>query len=330
MPDFKLGFLAIASELGAWGIVTQSSWPPDAALLAYLVAHGLASLLAATFAITFLPSAKPRLATLALMASGSYAVPIFGFVGLLFGVLLLRAYRHRQQPAEFESLQLPEFDPHQHPTSTFRQSGLRAFLGNSRAPTSSRLGALVSLQYVPGRVASPLLREVLTDPSEDIRLLAYGMLDNKEKRINQAIDEELKKFNAAEAASPSAQTAARRLSDLYWELVYQELALGDLRSHALERSRHYCEIVLACTPDDAALNLRHGQLLSARGEAEPATTAYYKALALGLPSTRVLPYLAELRFNQGNYADARRLMNELEAWDSLPRLQPVIAFWSAK
>ena len=330
MPDFKLALLAILGELSAWGMVTQTGWPPDVALLAYLVTHGLASLLAATFAIVFLPSSKPRLPTLMLMAAGSYAVPVLGFVGLVFGVLLLRAYRNHQRPAEFESLQLPEFDPHQHPTSAFRQSGLRAFLGNTRAPTASRLGALVSLQHVPGRVASPLLRDVLTDPTEDIRLLAYGMLDNKEKRINRAIDDELKRFNAADAHSPAGQAAARRLSDLYWELVYQELALGDLRTHALERSRHYCEIVLASSPDDAPLNLRHGQLLSARGDAELATTAYYKALALGLPSTRVLPYLAELRFKQGNYTDTRRLMNELEAWDSLPRLQPVIAFWTAK
>ena len=330
MPELKLGLLAILSELGAWGIATQAGLPPDAALLSYLIAHGLASVLAATFAIVFLPSARPRIPTLLLMAAGSYAVPVFGFIGILLGVMLLRFYRNRRRPEEFESLQLPEFDPHQHPTGAFRQSGLRAFLGNTRAPTSSRLGALVSLQYVPGRVASPLLRDVLTDPTEDIRLLAYGMLDNKEKRINQAIDEELKKFGMADRQTQAGQAAARRLSDLYWELVYQELAQGDLRDHALDRSRHYCEIALEGTPDDAALNLRLGQLLSASGQAEPATTAYYKALALGLPSTRVLPYLAELRFNQGKFADARRLMNELEAWDSLPRLQPIIAFWNAK
>lgn len=330
MPDFKIGLLAVLSELGAWAVATQAGLPPDAALVFYLIAHGIASFLAAVFAIVFLPSAHPRLPTLLLMATGSYAVPVFGFVGLLLGVLLLRAFRNRRPREEFESLQLPEFDPHQHPTGAFRQSGLRAFLGNTRAPTSSRLGALVSLQYVPGRVASPLLRDVLTDPTEDIRLLAYGMLDNKEKSINQAIDEELRKFKTAGTRTPTAQAAARRLSDLYWELVYQELVQGDLRAHALERSRHYCEIVLDSTPEDAALNLRHGQLLSARGEVDPAMDAYYKALALGLPSTRVLPYLAELRFNQGNFADARRLMNELESWDSLPRLQPVIAFWTTK
>lgn len=330
MPDFKLGFLAIISELAAWAIASHAGMPPDAALLAYLVAHGVASFLAASFATAFLPTARPRLPTLWLLAAGSYAVPVFGFIGLLLGVLLLRAYRNRRQPEEFESLQLPEFDPHQHPSGAFRQSGLRAFLGNARAPTPSRLGALASLQYVPGRVASPLLRDVLSDPTEDIRLLAYGMLDDKEKQINRAIDEELKKFNTTDGQTPALQAVARRLSDLYWELVYQELAQGDLRVHALERSRHYCEIALDGTPNDAALNLRHGQLLAARGDVELATAAYYKALAQGLPSTRVLPYLAELRFKQGNFADTRRLMNELESWDSLPRLQPVIAFWTAK
>jgi prephenate dehydrogenase len=64
--------------------------------------------------------------------------------------------------------------------------------------------------------------------------------------------------------------------------------------------------------------------------AEGAAAAYYKALALGLPSTRVLPYLAELRFDQGDYADAKRLMGDLASWASLPRLQPAIEYWNPR
>ena len=328
MPDFRLGILALLGEFGAWGIVAQAGWPADAALLAYLVVHAFASFLAAAFAIAFLPSARPRLPTLLLMAAGSYAVPVFGFVGLLFGVQILYAYGHRRRPAEFESLQLPEFDPHQQPNGTFRQSGLRSFLANTRAPMAARLGALVSLQYVPGRVASPLLRDVLTDPTEDIRLLAYGMLDNREKRINQGIDEELKKFNAADAESPTAQAAARRLSDLYWELVYQRLALGDLRQYAIDESLRYCEQVLAQHPASAAMILRRGRLRHEQGDYVAAEADYRQAQALGLPATRVLPYLAEARFEQRDFAGASRLVQELSAWNSLPRLRPIVDYWT--
>lgn len=338
LPSSKLGLYALTLELSAWSGGALLDSQSDSTLLWYLVLHGGASFLLASAAILVLPPsfARPRRAILLLMTGCSYAVPIFGFLGVLAGIVVLRTHRYRAKPEAFESLQLPQFDPHQRTTGGFRQSGLRSFLGNTQAPMASRMGALVALQYVSGRVASSLLRDVLTDPSEDIRLLAYGMLDNQEKRINQAIDEELRCLTEAikieGEAQPGAQTlaAARRLSDLYWELIYQEMVQGDLRTHAVAESSRYCEIVLRHAPEDAAINLRQGRLLHARHELKGAEIAYFRALDLGLPSTRVLPYLAELRFDQGDFAGARHLMSELSHWSSLPRLRPVIEYWKAQ
>lgn len=335
-PNTQLAFYAILLELAAWFGGDLVGRQPDTLLLWYLVLHGAASLLLASFVILLLPAAlaKPRRPVLLLLAACSYAVPVLGFIGVLVGIFILRTYPRGASTAQFASIKLPSFDPHQHTAGAFRRSGLRAFLGNAKVPTASRMGALVSLQYVSGRVATPLLRDVLTDPSEDLRLLAYGMLDKQEKRINQAIDDELRKFADSSTVDDDEErkmqtlTAARRLSDLYWELIYQRLVQGDLRSHALSESAKYCRIALGHAPYDAALMLRHGRLLHALGQPDDAVDAYYKALALGLPATRVLPYLAELRFDEGNHADARRLMGDLSTWAALPRLQPVIQYWS--
>jgi tetratricopeptide (TPR) repeat protein len=330
------GLFALLLEITAWSGGAFLGEQADYLLLWYLVLHGAASLLVGIFAIQLLPSIQPRRSVMLIMAGCSYAAPLFGFVGVLISIVVLRAYRRHVAEPEFESLKLPEFDPHQHTTGGFRQSGLRSFLNNGKAPTSSRISALVALQYVSGRVSTPLLRDVLTDPSEDIRLLAYGMLDNQEKRINQAIDVELKKLahsreeEGGEESGPNTLAAARRLSDLYWELNYRQLVQGDLRTYALAESSRYCQMVLRHTPDDAALTLRQGRLLHDLGQAEAAVAAYQRALALGLPATRVLPYLAELRFDQGNYADVRRLMTDLANWTALPRLQPVIKYWNSQ
>jgi tetratricopeptide (TPR) repeat protein len=153
------------------------------------------------------------------------------------------------------------------------------------------------------------------------------MLDNKEKHLNEAIHRESSRIQAA-TDSREQLDAARRLADLYWELVYQELVQGDLRTHALQQSLAFTTRVLERVPADAALHLRHGRLRQSLGESHAASEAYSRALALGMPKSRIVPYLAEVAYDLRDYARVRSLMRELGEWQSLPRLRPVVAYWS--
>lgn len=330
MASLKLGLYALLLEVGAWSGLWVLDIPTDARLAWFLVVHLLASLLLSAAASMLLPAGPlhQRLRLLLLMTGCSYGVPVAGFLGVIVGVLLLRVYRAQPARPDFESLQLPVFDPHQRPQSGFKQAGLRSFLANSAAPINARIGAMTALQYVSGRVSTPLLRDVLSDPSEDIRLLAYGMLDSQEKRINRAIDEELKSLANPTHSERTRLEITQRLSDLYWEPVYQGLAQGDLRDYAIAESLRYCETVLASDPDNAPLRLRQGRLRHETGDIDGAGIAYQHALALGLPATRVLPYLAELSFERRDFRATARLMNELSNWAALPRLRPVIDYWT--
>ncbi|WP_367066090.1 tetratricopeptide repeat protein [Oryzisolibacter sp. LB2S] len=330
MLNIKLGLAALGLEVGAWSGAWLLSERSDTALASYLLLHAAASLLLSLALLPLLPSrlSRPRWASVLLMACCSYAVPVAGFLGVLLAFVILRVHRHRPRPEDFDAVQLPEFDQHQRRQGQFRHVGLQSFLANDRVPVQERLRAMAALQFTPGRMASPLLRSALGDASDDLRLLAYGMLDNLEKRVNRAIDDELELLDTAPAHGDQRLRSAQRLSDLYWELVYQELVQGDLRTHAIEESLRYCHQVLAQQPANAAMHLRHGRLLHALGRADEAEQAYDRARALGMPATRGLPYLAQLAFERRDHAQARALMRELGTWGALPRLRPVIDYWT--
>ncbi|MDX9944819.1 MAG: hypothetical protein RBS35_08510 [Azonexus sp.] len=334
--DSLFALLAVALEILAWWGFFHLAGEGDWALVFYLVLHLLASAFLAVFCSRLIPDemAQPRWLLVGLLAGCSYSVPVLGFVGIFLGTLYLRLYRVSQGKGEFASVQLPSFDPHQRISVGMRASGLRTFLGNPQASLQARIGGMVALQYVSGKVATPVLRELLSDSSEDIRLLAYGMLDSQEKRINSQITEVSLAYESASAAHAAGGEiepllkAAEQLSDLYWELIYQELAQGDLRRYAVQESLRYCDLVLKHRPDSPALNLRRGRLLHDAGQRQAAEEAYERARALGVPATRILPYLAELRFEDGDYVTVRQLMRELGQWGSLPRLRPVIDYWN--
>ncbi|AVO41811.1 hypothetical protein [Simplicispira suum] len=336
MLNLKLGLSALMLELGAWSGPLLLGGHTDSALASYLLVHAFACVLLALFAFPLVArrKAKPRLGILSLMAICSYAVPVAGFFGVLVAAIILRVYRRPSGQLDFDSLQMPEFDEHQRRQSNLRHAGLRSFLGNEHAPLQARLRAMVALQYVPGRTASPVLRNMLSDPNEDLRLLAYGMLDSLEKRINASIDAELQALQTARRdgktdSAPQVIETLRRLSDLYWELVYQDLVLGDLRTHAVEQSLHYCERVLVHEQGSAQLHLRRGRLLQQQALDAQAAQAFETARALGIPASRLLPYEAELCFDRGDFARTRALMQEMRAWNSLPRLRPILDYWTA-
>ncbi len=331
MLSLKLGLSAMGLELGAWSTLTLLEQHSDAALASYLLLHGTAS---ALLALTLLPFmhprlAQPRWAAWLLIWACSYAVPIAGFLGVIAAFLVLSLHRKARSKADFSTLETPEYDLHQKRHNNLRHIGLGSFLANPKAPLQARMRAMAALQYVDGRTASPLLRTAMGDASEDLRLLAYGMLDNLEKRINHTIDGQLQLLQTAQANRDQTQIheCARQLADLYWELVYQNLVQGDLRQHACTQALHYCEQVLAQQPDNGALVLRKGRLLHTQGQFSAAQAAYAQARALGLPATRVLPYEAELSFAQRDYAQTQALMQQLGAWGALPRLRPVIEYW---
>jgi hypothetical protein len=338
MLNLKLGATALALELSSWSLMGMFLERSEAALLGYFLLHGAACVLLGLCMLPFLlgDRSRPRWAVVGLIAVFAFVIPVAGFFLVVVAILTIRTYPVRDRQSPFESMQLPEFDLHQHLQGGSRSIGMRALLNNPAVPAKTRFHALVSLNHISGHIASPLLRGALNDHSDDMRLLAYGMLDRMEQRISQSIHEASSVFKQAEhhaathgmPLSPEGLVAARKLSDLYWELIYQGLAADDMREFSVQTALHYCELVLSHRPDEGPLHLRRGRLLHALGQAEKALACYDRALQLQIPETQVMPYQAEIHFERGDFPRVRTIMRQLKLHSTQPKLRPVIDYWS--
>ncbi|PYE17203.1 hypothetical protein [Paraburkholderia silvatlantica] len=206
---------------------------------------------------------------------------------------------------------------------------VQARLANRHAATGDRLAALVAIQQLPTRTTGTLLRELLADPVDDLRLLAYGMLDQAENEIVNRI------FACEEAltrASTEAEQLAlhRQLAELHFELVYQRLAQGDVYHHAIAEAEMHARRAqaLAQGERDAALCLLLARLALARDRADEATPLLERARELSFPRERLLPWLAEAAFRQGRHAEAAAIVGELARHAGTPALKPVIDYWT--
>lgn len=295
-----------------------------------LIFHVFASALCAALVYFALPTRcqQPKRSVLCLLFLLALFIPLFGAFGMWIAMQMVERWPGEEEADHFRALAVPEFTPQgDHIQIRFGAGGVRARLADHNASAESRLEALLAIKAMPQRLSSDILRNMLDDPEEDLRLLAYGMLDNEEKNINKKINSALEAYQKANGTNSEL---SRRLASLYWELVYHNLAQGDVRQYALQQAVHYAQEALQSEPDEAGIYVLLGKIYAASDDLDAAEQAMQQAQALGYPMARLTPYLAEQAYRAGQYARVAELIKTMKPLGIGDLMQPVTQFWSKK
>ncbi len=323
--------LALVLEISALALL----WPggtQDQVLLGFLMQHAAASVLWVGGGWYFMPKKfrHPRWPMLLLLFNVAFFMPVLGMIGI-FVAVWIAAYRRREKILHpFGKLVLPEFVLSlREPEMKFSQGEIKSRLAHASIPTARRLQSLLALQGIPARVSSPLLQGMLGDSADDIRLVAYGLLDSREKKITAQIHRELINLKGA-AGKEMRLIAYKQLAELYWELVYAGLAQGDLRIHSLNQAMTYADEALKIAERDTGMLFLKGRILHELKKQEEAQQMLRLAMAYGLPEFRALPYVVEIAFDRGDYATVQRELARISASQITPMMKNSINFWVPK
>lgn len=355
-PDTSAQILTGMADSVAPAAPNPTPWHGNSVLLLMCFAlDAIAAVPLAFGTVTLLPERyrqwrRPQFAFLWLLLA---VVPLLGLLCAPLAIALGTSLRHRERNLPIEHVDEPQFAAGSVGTVSYgRGARLKAELQNADAPTSFRMTALLAMQSMPVRTVSPLLQDMLADPLDDIRLLAYGILDNREKQLTQRILAERAKLDArtgdkadgkrdgkadnkADNKRAAPLSAAERgeinkaLAELYGELIYENLVTGDVYRNAADQADAYARAALDDLPDDAALWRLRGRLALGNGELDAAETMLGRAIEFGFPRERMLPYLAEAAYLRGDYARVRALLAESTQYATLPTLRPVLEYWRA-
>lgn len=293
--------------------------------------HALCCAVLASSTLRLLPARyqqRPVWAWL-MMFDFAFIAPVLGPIGIL---LVARATSHRRPDqlvyAKPQALSLPEYDVRTQDPQRAGQGAIRSRLG-SGVPASIRMQSLLTLQAVPSRVANPIREELLGDAADDVRLVAFGMLDAEEKRLSKHIHREQANLQM-ELSARARFDCLVHLAELHWELIYAGLVQGELRKHVLGEARGYIDAALALgASHESGHVFLKGKILLAQGEDEQAEQAFDEALKLGHSEVSVIPFLAELAFRRHEFRRVRASMQHLFQHHAASRVMPVVAFWNA-
>jgi len=319
---------AVLADLGLFfsPAVTSTSLPLFGLVV---LGHTLFCVVVALATYLMLPVrfARPRQPVTALLFCFAFIAPVVGALGLL---ALIRtqlrqtlAQARRAQPVPVD---LPIFDVPAHEASRGSQGAIRSRLGHE-VPADLRMQSLLTLQAVPSRVSNPILEDLLGDDTDDVRLVAFGMLDSAEKKISGRILDTQQRLSTLRAPEQRFE-CLRQLAELHWELVYAGLAQGELRVHMLTQAARHADEALALAPEaNAGLFFLRARIWLEQGQLDAAESTMEQALASGQPQTSVWPYLAEIAFRRRDFTRVRQIMQQLSGRNLGSRTRAVEDFW---
>lgn len=331
---YKLAALSLSLESAALVLLDSRG---DLLFFTFWLTHGAASAIAAWIVWQVLPKTlrRPRRYSLLLVFLLAMLFPLLGVGGLVVAVRLALAMPRRvtvddavQDAPKLEIYAVrPGLDQD---VDQLPPGKIARIATDASRPTGQRIRAVLALRDMPARLALPLLRQLLGDPDEEIRLLAYSIASNWEQRVTADLQQAKEAFEALQgrrtARPETLAQAAKRVAELQMEFIYQGLAQGDLRRFAIDQAWTYTQIGLRVQPTDPTLLMLQLRLALAREDFEAAQEALLRLDENTSPAVWV-PYAAELAWLSRNFVAVRASLSRLRAAEVAPRLRPLIQLW---
>lgn len=294
----------------------------------YLALHTLAVVFMVWFVWQLMqdPYRQPPVWTMLLLFVWGFFLPVLGIIGVLLAVLVV--YWSPELPSKplFVALDAPVYRSSIQPqVHDFGVGSIREQLSNDQFSTEVRMKALLAIQHMPTHHTAPLLRAALADSADDLRLLAYGMLEARERELMLRVEQAL----ARQQQQQDHYSTARELAELYWEMVYQNLVQGDMRRFALEQVSRFAQQALKLNAVDGGIWVIFGRMHLLNGAYAEAEKAFSRVIALGFLVVRAEPYLAELAFLAKDYSKVRGLMSHHLSEGRMPQPRQVAMYWRA-
>lgn len=326
MSNFLIALAVVLETGGVIGLLSPDAG--DVHLIAYLLAHAIACAILSLVLMPLLPGryrGQP-VRTGIFLFTLQFAIPFIGSVGLLLGILLALYLPRSQREIPWQEVDIPElpFQPiDMNLQVIYSQGGLRQVLREASG-ADKRLRAMMATRQMNDRDAIDILREALKDPADDVRLLAYSMLEQKEKTLSHRAG--VLQQSLQEADDMESVLLQRRLAQVWWEMAYLGLAQGSLREYYLTSARKLLLRLVNRRSQHNDWRLL-GRVELALGNVDKAEEAFNAALKGGSSPELILPYLGEVAFLRRDFARVSEHLAACPPERYHPANRPIIEAW---
>ena len=259
------------------------------------------------------------------------SIPFFGAAGLV-GALFYGIYKANNQHQEqvywhfTKNASLPFTAPIKRPLTSRDSRGFVEQLAYS-SKHDDLYKKVLAARNIRNALSVGTLKSAIKHPDERIRLTAYQTLDRKITYLNREI-QRLEKAASAQDSKDQSNTWLQIASN-YWELLTLEKDEPVAREQLLNKATHAAMTSVRILPTNRNAHFTLGRISLIDNKARIANAAFERAMALGMPEEKVMPYIAEVAFVSNNYKKVQQSLASMDdAFKAYPPLKHVAQYWS--
>lgn len=171
------------------------------------------------------------------------------------------------------------------------------------------------------------LKNAIKHSDDRIRLTAYQTLDKKVTHLNKEI-QKLEETARGQGAKDQSNTWMQIASN-YWELLTLEKDEPIAREQLLKKASEASINAVRILPTNRNAHFTLGRVALLQNKYRIAAVAFDRAMALGMPAEKAMPYRAEAAFHARDFKKVAESINQVEdAFKAYPPLCHLARYWS--
>lgn len=171
------------------------------------------------------------------------------------------------------------------------------------------------------------LKNAIKHSDDRIRLTAYQTLDKKVTHLNKQI-QKLEQVARGQGAKDQSNTWMQIASN-YWELLTLERDEPIAREQLLKKASEASINAVRILPTNRNAHFTLGCIALQQHKYRMASVAFDRAMALGMPAEKAMPYRAEAAFHARDFEKVAESINQIEdSFKAYPPLCHLARYWS--
>jgi tetratricopeptide (TPR) repeat protein len=292
--------------------------------------HFLMNLIMAWTLLRLLPQRYQQhvLGPIIFFFSLGFFMPIFGsiglFIALMFGIWKQKNIQNKNKVWRLTGRALiPNRTPNIYKKLTFSAHGMLSRLQKSDN-LKEHLGIVLATRFMREENAVPLLNLALKNPQDDVRLIAFTLLEKKNAHINADI-ERLQNSLSKDEKSTKTHIA---IAINYLRLVLLNLIQAEMRDQVLDIAHQHLNKALNEDSSDRNGHFILGQILLEQGQVDKAESAFNRALELGFAPSNIYYFLAQIAYQRRQFHKLKEYLSKIPIeYRRYPPLDKIAAYW---